>query len=79
MTTQFVEMVVEPVDMNDMIIDGQFNSASVHENDILLTLDGTPDAMLTIERVKDLRDVLDRALEFHHAYFATEIEGERQQ
>lgn len=60
---------IEPVDMDDLYVGGQFNSASIYENDLLVTIGGMPDLPLSIERAKDLQEVLDRALEFHHAYF----------
>lgn len=71
MTAAFTdqEPEVEPVETDDLFVDGQFNSASVYAGDIHVTIGRIDDLPMSIERVKDLRDVLDRALEFHASYF----------
>lgn len=63
----------EPVDLEDLYVSGQFYSASVQESGISTDLGFMPcDLDFTVERAKDLRDVLDQAIEFHETYFSAE-------
>lgn len=47
----------------DRFVAGEYNSASIYPDHAYLTIGGMPDIDLSIERLVDLRDVLNAAVE----------------
>ena len=56
----------EPYREHERYVAGENNWASVNDEDILLTIGGMPEIPLPWDRVWDLREVLDAAIDLRH-------------